>query len=333
MQLHRHRKLIGTVAALSLALTACGGSDDTATTAEPGQSETTEAEAAEGNEESVAFAHVEWPGVTVKTQVAATIAESLGYEVEDQPLTLPILLESLSAGDVDAFLGVWRPSMDSQVDPLVEDGSVSISGTNLEDTLYQNATLTSGAEELGITSMADLDEHRDAFGGVIYGIEPGNDGNQIILDMIEADTYGLGDWELKASSTNGMLAEVERAGESGEPIAFLAWEPHWMNLEYDITYLEDPEDVWGGAGSVETALNSEFADANPNLATFLSQMQVEKDWQSAWIESFDKEGLEAAKVAEDWVAEHLSDIEPWLEGVEAADGRPAFEVLSEQFSG
>ena len=41
-----------------------------------------------------------------------------------------------------------------------------------------------------------------------YGIEPGNDGNRLILDMIGEDAFGLGEFELVESSEQGMLAQV-----------------------------------------------------------------------------------------------------------------------------
>ena len=47
--------------------------------------------------------------------------------------------------------------------------------------------------------------------GKIYGIEPGNDGNRLILDMIKDDKFGLKGWEVVESSEQGMLSQVERA--------------------------------------------------------------------------------------------------------------------------
>jgi glycine betaine/proline transport system substrate-binding protein len=46
----------------------------------------------------------------------------------------------------------------------------------------------------------------------IYGIEPGNDGNRLILDMIAADAFGLAGFEVVESSEQGMLAQI--AGRS-----------------------------------------------------------------------------------------------------------------------
>ena len=195
-----------------------------------------------GAAQTVRFGYVEWPGVTVKTQVAAAVLDALGYDTQAQSLSVPIVLKGLSEGDLDVFLGVWRPSMDALVEPYLTDtgdGSIIQVARNLEPTVYRPA-VPSFVAETGVTSLADLAANAETFGGEIYGIEPGNDGNTIILDMIENDTYGLGGFEIVESSTEGMLAAVERAYEREEPIVFLAWSPHWMNAVYDLTYLGRP---------------------------------------------------------------------------------------------
>ena len=39
--------------------------------------------------------------------------------------------------------------------------------------------------DAGVKSLADLGANKDKFGGKIYGIEAGNDGNRIIQAMID----------------------------------------------------------------------------------------------------------------------------------------------------
>ena len=54
---------------------------------------------------------------------------------------------------------------------------------NLKGTQYTLATNAAGAA-LGIKSFADIAANKDALEGKIFGIEPGNDGNRLILDRI-----------------------------------------------------------------------------------------------------------------------------------------------------
>ena len=57
--------------------------------------------------------------------------------------------------------------------------------------------------KLGIKSFDDIAKFKDQLDGKIYGIEPGNDGNRLILDMIEKDTFGLKGFEVVESSEAG----------------------------------------------------------------------------------------------------------------------------------
>ena len=58
----------------------------------------------------------------------------------------------------------------------------------------------------GLKSFADIAKFKGKLAGKIYGIEPGNDGNRLIIDMIKADKFGLQKFQ---------IVEFERAGHAG----------------------------------------------------------------------------------------------------------------------
>jgi len=128
--------------------------------------------------------------------------------------------------------------MEADIRPFLDDKSVEDMGVNLTGAKYTLTTNAKGAE-LGIKTFADIAKNKDALGGKIYGIEPGNDGNRIILDMIEKDAFAMKGMEVVESSEAGMLAQVARAEKSGDPVVFLGWEPHPMNANFDLTYMEN----------------------------------------------------------------------------------------------
>ena len=65
--------------------------------------------------------------------------------------------------------------------------------------------------EAGLKTSPTSSASRRSCNDSIYGIEPGNDGNRLVLAMIKQNLFGLGDFKLIESSEQGMLAEVERA--------------------------------------------------------------------------------------------------------------------------
>lgn len=283
-----------------------------------------------GAAQEVKFGYVEWPEAVVKTHVVSEVLEALGYETTMQSLSVPLVLKGVSTGDLDVFVETWLPSMESMVAPYVDDGSVTMSARNLEGTLYRAAVPTY-VYEAGVTSLADLAEHAEAFGGRYYGIEPGNDGNEIMRRAIEADTYGLSGWQLVESSEQGMLQMVERATQRGEWIVFSGWQPHWMNSAFDMAYLDDPEDIWGGEGFVATVANTRFLEENPNLARLLSQFSVTLEDQGDWIDQYGRQNRDPEEVAVAWLGENLSAVQGWAEGVTTAAGEPAEGALEAAF--
>jgi len=280
--------------------------------------------------QEVAFGYVEWPEAVMKTQVVSDVLEAMGFETTMQSLSVPLVLKGVSTGDLDVFLETWMPSMESMVTPYLEDGSITMSAHNLDGTLYRAAVPTY-VYEAGVTSLADLDAHAERFGSEYYGIEPGNDGNEIMRRAIEADTYGLADWTLVESSEQGMLQMVERATEGGDWIVFSGWQPHWMNNAFDISYLDDPENIWGGEGYVATVANTQFLEENPNLARFFEQFSVSLETQGDWIDQYGRQGRDPEEVAQEWIRASLAAVKGWAEGVTTATGEPAEGALEAAF--
>jgi glycine betaine/proline transport system substrate-binding protein len=155
---------------------------------------------------------------------------------------VPTVFEGLESGDIDVFIEAWFPTMQPNLDEI-DPNSVESVAINLPEATFSVA-VNRPACDADVLSHEDLNDFANRFeeGGqpTIFGIEPGNDGNQVVLEMIASDTYELGGWKLVESSTSGMLAEVDRRSREGEWVAFVGWEPHWMNNKFEYCY------AWGG---------------------------------------------------------------------------------------
>ncbi|SDC75349.1 MULTISPECIES: ABC transporter substrate-binding protein [unclassified Candidatus Frackibacter] len=278
----------------------------------------------------VTFGHVNWPGVTVKTEVAKQVLEALGYKVNKKALTQTVLFEGMKNDEIDAFLGNWMPTMKVNFKPYNEEGVIENVTVNLEKALYQTA-VPKYVWEAGVKSMADLNKYADKFDHKIIGIEPGNDGNQIIQNAIENNNYNLKDWKLVSGSTAAMLSAVGRATKTKEWIAFNGWKPHWMNVKYDIKYLDDPEGIWGGNDKVYTAARPELKKEMPNFYKFLEQFKVNAQIQSKWILEYQKKGRPAEEVAQEWIKNNIDLVKKWVSGIKTVDEKDAVEVIEQRF--
>ena len=170
--------------------------------------------------DKVIFSDVGWTDITATTAATTLVLEALGYETETKILSVPVTYEGMAGGDIDVFLGNWMPTMESNIAPYRDAKTVDSVRANLEGAKYTLATNAAGAA-LGIADFKDIAAHAAELDGKIYGIEAGNDGNKLILDMIGADAFGLKAIELVESSEQGMLAQVAKADNDGKPVIFL----------------------------------------------------------------------------------------------------------------
>lgn len=277
--------------------------------------------------DKVSFGVPPWPGERVKAEVASQILEAMGYEVSTTNAGWVIDLQAVVKGDLDADMALWRPTQNSVLDPMLKSGKVVLLTTNIKDAQY-DIVVPDYVWDAGVHSIADLHKHGDRFDHKIYGIEAGNDGNEIVKTAIGNNTYDLSGWQLVPSSTAGMLAQAGKAIKSHKWVAFLGWQPHWMNVVYHLKYLKDPKKIWGGASTVNTVANPEFVKNNPNVARFLKQMDIPAAVQSQWIYNYGYKQVPVEQVAGKWIKSNFDVVGQWLQGVKTADGsKPAADAV------
>lgn len=271
---------------------------------------------------TVRFSDVGWTDITATTATASVILKALGYEPTTTVLSVPVTYSSLKNKDIDVFLGNWMPTMEADIAPYREDKSVEIFGPNLEGAKYTLATNAKGAE-LGIKDFADIAKHKDALEGKIYGIEPGNDGNRLILDMIDGNKFELGDFEVVESSEQGMLAQVARAEKDGAPVVFLGWEPHPMNANFKLTYLSGGDEVFGpnfGGATIYTNTRAGYTTECPNVGKFVTNLKFSLQMENEIMGKILNDGQDAEAAASEWLKANPTAVEPWLAGVTTKDG-------------
>lgn len=270
----------------------------------------------------VRFSDVGWTDVTATTATTSVVLKSMGYETEVTVLSVPVTYTSLSNKDIDVFLGNWMPTQEADIKPFREDGSVETVRENLEGAKYTLATNAKGAE-LGIKDFADIAKQKDALGAKIYGIEPGNDGNRLIIDMVTANKFDLTGFEVVESSEQGMLAEVARAEQEGTPVVFLGWEPHPMNANFKLTYLTGGDDVFGpnfGGATVYTNVRKGYVAECPNVGKLLQNLKFSLEMENQIMGKILNDGQDPETAATEWLKANPAAIEPWLAGVTTKDG-------------
>ncbi|WP_458527277.1 glycine betaine ABC transporter substrate-binding protein [Onishia taeanensis] len=272
-----------------------------------------------------------WPGVTVKSEILAQLIEPLGYSADALEVSSTVGYSTLQSGDSDAFLAGWMPAQQESYDAAMAAGAIVDLGNNVNGA-RMGLAVPGYVAEAGITNAEQLadSEVAEHFDRRIYSIESGSTVTDMIGGAIETDTHGLKDWELKASSTPGMLSEVRAAVAEEQWILFYGWTPHWMVPEYDVHILDDEADIFGadsGRSDVKTIVATDYAEANPNLTRLLDQFVLSADEQSDFIRAYSLEERDLEDVAHDWLTAHPGRVAAFLEGVETRDGKDALSAV------
>ncbi len=275
----------------------------------------------------VRFSDIGWTDVTATTGLASHLVRKLGYEPEVTVLSVPVTFASLKNKDIDVFLGNWMPAMEADIRPYVADGSVEVVGANLTGAKYTLA-VPAYLHEAGLRDFADIQRFAAELNHEIYGIEPGNDGNRLVLELIKTNQFGLGGFKLVESSEQGMLAQVERAIAAKRPIVFFGWEPHPMNTRFDMRYLSGGDGSFGpdfGGATVFTNVRAGYLQECPNIGRLLRNLRFTLRGESEIMAGILERKLSPEAAAAEWLASNRAAQTAWFDGMLTFDGMPALQ--------
>lgn len=280
--------------------------------------------------ETVRFADVGWTDITATTALSSVVLESIGYKTKTQVLSVPITYKSLENKDIDVFLGNWMPTMEADIKPYLENGSVESIKKNLEGAKYTLA-VPKAVYDAGVKTFADIAKFADKFDNRIYGIEPGNDGNRLIQSMIDQDAFGLKGFDVIESSEAGMLSQVKRQTRRNKWIVFLGWEPHPMNSNFELAYLEGGDDFFGpnlGGANIHTNVRKNYTAECKNVGQFLNNLTFTLEMENEVMAAILDAGKKPNVAAKEWIKKNPTILDTWLKDVTTLDGKPALDAAS-----
>ena len=263
-----------------------------------------------------------WTDVTSTNAIAGIVLDALGYEHKVATLSVPITYVGMQKNQVDVFLGNWMPAQSALVTPLFKEGKIDRLRVNLAHAKFTLAVPTYVAAA-GVKRFSDLARFGERFERTIYGIEPGSPANQNIRRMLAANAYALGGWTLVESSEQSMLSQVSRKGRRKGWVVFLAWEPHQMNSNLELTYLDGDNEYFGpdfGSATVNTVARRGYAAQCPNLGRLFAQLEFNVGLETRIMRDIldGKMAPRAAALRQLHAAPEL--LAPWLAGVQTRAG-------------
>ena len=250
--------------------------------------------------------YVEWSCATASANVVKAVLETkMGYDVELTPVSAAAMWQALATGDVDACTTAWLPTTHGHYYEKVKDKVVDL-GHNLVGTRIGLVVPT----YVTIDSIADLDTHAKKFDNQIIGIDPGAGIMSKTEEAIKA--YGLKNMELMEGSGAMMTAVLKDKIKNNEWVVVTGWTPHWKFGKWDLKYLDDPKNIYGGAEYIDTIVRKGLKEDKPDLYAFLEKFKwTPEDIQTvmAWNQ---EKGTTPHENALKWINQNPDKVAAWL---------------------
>jgi glycine betaine/proline transport system substrate-binding protein len=235
--------------------------------------------------------------------VLKLVYEQAGYDMEIKIVDVGLAFQAVADGSVDCFVGAWLPTCHGNYLASYED-QMEFVRVNMQGTrcgLVVPAYVT-------IDSIEELNSVKDQFGGEIIGIEPGAGIMKGTEDAIE--TYDL-EYDLLTGSEASMAASLKSAIDDDEWVMVTGWSPHWKFVRWDLKYLDDPENIYGGEEDIVTFTRQGFKEDMPEAYAILERFSWDaSDMESIMLDMED--GMTEEEAAAVWVDAHPEKVAAWL---------------------
>jgi glycine betaine/proline transport system substrate-binding protein len=150
----------------------------------------------------------------------------------------------------------------------------------------------------------------EKFQGRVIGIEPGAGLMSASEEAIEA--YGLTDYALMDGSSATMTATLADAIANEEWVIVTGWTPHWKFAKWDLKYLEDPKNVFGGDEQIHTLVRKGLDTDMPDVYALLDNFNWTSDDMAALMVSNSEEGSDEYANAVAWIEENADKVAEWI---------------------
>lgn len=253
---------------------------------------------------TVHLAYVEWSSTVASTNVMRVVLEKAGYDVKTTSLAAAAMWQSVASGDADALLAGWLPTTHEdyydQLGDQLEDLGTNLDGTKL------GLVVPAYTE---IDSIEDLNANADKVNSEIIGIDPGAGLQRLTGEVVKEYDLKL---RLRDGSDATMTAALGNAIDNKEDIVVTGWTPHWMFARWDLKYLDDPKEVYGGAEQIHTIVRKGLKDDMPEAYAILDNFEWTADDMGAVMLMNEQGDGEPYENAKKWVEENPELVNKWL---------------------
>ena len=257
------------------------------------------------SDEELTIGQINWAENIAVTNMWKAILEDKGYNVKLTNLNMGATMKALESGDLDASLEIWLPVQDANYLEKFQD-TVNFSESTWFDNAKVGLVVPTYLEE--VNSVEDLNEHKELFNEKIVGFDPGAGTMEVTEQLIE--DYNL-ELELISSSEPAMLSEIGKAVGNEEAIVAPLWSPHSVFSKYDLKFLEDPQNTFGGVEKIHHATRLGFEEDYPEVSDWFNNWKMD-DQQIGELIIYVESAEDPLEGAKKWIEENQELIGEWV---------------------
>lgn len=254
---------------------------------------------------TVKIGYVQWASAEASTYIVKEVLEEMGYDVEIPLLQTGLMYQSAATGKIDAFVCSWLPDTDRNYWDKYKDDIVELNNNFLSAQIGLVVP-----EYVDIDSIAELKDNKDKFEGRIVGIDPGA-AQMVVTDDELMPHYGLDDWRLEESGGPAMTAELSRAIKNKEWIVVTGWKPHWKWAEWDLKFLEDPDEIMGTGEYIKSMGKPTIREDLPEVAEFLENYVLSTEELSSVMLEI-QAGKDPQDAAKEFIEANRDLVDSWI---------------------
>ncbi len=265
---------------------------------------------------TVKMVYVEgWSTEVASTNIVkAVLEEKFGYNCQITPVGAAAMWEAVATGGQDGMVAAWLPTTHDDYLEKNRDNVENL-GPNLEGTQIGLVVPT----YVTIETIPDLAVHAEKFNGEIIGIGPGAGVMKKTEQALEE--YDLGDkFNLVASSGPMMTSALRSRIEEDAWVVVTGWRPHWTFEEFDLKFLHDPKNVYGGKERINTIVRKGLKKDMPKVYRFLDQFYWTPQ-QMNEVLVMNQKGGKPFENARKWIEQNPETVAKWLEGIDLPKAR------------
>lgn len=270
------------------------------------QEDETAKQAAAPAKKPVELIYVEWASEIASTNVVkAVLQEKMGYEVKTTAVGAAAMYQALAANDADGMVGAWVPTTHGHYLEEIKGKYVDL-GPNLTGTRIGLVVPT----YVTIDSLEELNANADKFNGRIVGIDPG--AGLMSKTELALTEYGLDNFKLIEGTGATMTAALADAIKNNQWVVVTGWTPHWKFAAWDLKYLEDPKNIFGGEEFVHTIVRQGLQEDQPEVYAFLDKFNWTPEDMATVMIWNEEEGADPYENAKRWINENPEKVAEWL---------------------